>query len=1019
MRIVGSGRVGGLVGSSHSRRRGWSMRTDLLERSRGRSIDERHGCIHQSPELTALFVSLQPTHWKGPVMERIILPRKASFFIVVAAEAASAHKDESSNGIAADLWRVASRLYTLNSNPADGGGDYGWATLRAFCLDSLAVQGNSELSLEAAELLLSLLAELDPEVCQGQDVKLADPDTGRNAPRIESTSTGPESVPMPPAFKDSSISRATIGLEDVDMQEALASASQFAKNIRASYASLTAGSPLLAQQSKWAGEDPIPPICIPLADTSSLSDSLISLKSVWPHMDYEIASQAQRRCLERISKLRRAVATADLRSGSFSHGLGEKSLPIFILSSMAIHSEPHLELECVQKQGSPVQSKQGSMATFFNPFAKKKVSDEPTARVVDGEERAMIVKFGNCLSVPLDIHRSQLVFDDVSERRVKASSVSFLLPSKASNFVVQYPFAVLSNPTFENDEVNSNGDVFDVKGVRLTLLGRSILVPIAQENAADTQHLARSISMHVQRAPRNMNEEGFTSKARIETYPCQPKLQISFADTGAPTDSIPVSLSDGEVFTVPAFRLRNHRGFNSQGKIQCLEISSSSSVGRKLFDSTATETVTASETEFMQDVLFDLNPSPFKVIVVTDGFTVDGVNSSDGHGLLSFQFAAARNFSEKLPNGATIDVVFRYRGPCTMKAEVWRKQVVKFHLSHRQGPRIASISFRPDLIDKGTFVNTINKQWLDSYSNAFSSTAAGEPRTEGAIDSADLTMNRIGMDPSVGACSSKCVFVLVVANAASSAITLRRLNQAAFGFEACPLDEIVVDPGVSAQIPIVEARIARVDNNAAPVDVLAELVHKTIFIWESDSGRTRRRGYVRIPPSCLFDVVQQHPMLVSQICVPPCTINLAVGGEKIADSLLNATLGRAVNLELNVAWETWVPREVQDACIVTMEFQCARQAGVPSRANATLRSEFAWVGKLRHAWDPLDPKAVARHQGKIVFLRPGTFAVSAFVGIARRRYSQSAESTKAAPEIWWAPSSQRIVVGDKDNAPSQ
>jgi hypothetical protein len=74
---------------------------------------------------------------------------------------------------------------------------------------------------------------------------------------------------------------------------------------------------------------------------------------------------------------------------------------------------------------------------------------------------------------------------------------------------------------------------------------------------------------------------------------------------------------------------------------------------------------------------------------------------------------------------------------------------------------------------------------------------------------------------------------------------------------------------------------------------------------------------------------------------------------------------------------------------------------------------FAWVGKQKHVWDPLDPQGVARHHGKIVFLRPGTFAVSAHVGIVRRRSSQSAESTKAAAtEIWWAPSSQTIMVGE-------
>ena len=53
----------------------------------------------------------------------------------------------------------------------------------------------------------------------------------------------------------------------------------------------------------------------------------------------------------------------------------------------------------------------GAMATFYNPFDVKKKSDD-IARVAEEEERSMSVQFGNRLSIPLEVRRCQLEFND-------------------------------------------------------------------------------------------------------------------------------------------------------------------------------------------------------------------------------------------------------------------------------------------------------------------------------------------------------------------------------------------------------------------------------------------------------------------------------------------------------------------------------------------------------------------------------------------------------------------------------
>lgn len=974
------------------------------------------------------------------MLERAKLPRKAAYFTVVAAETASVARGESREHTARDLWLVASRLYSRKSNPLDGGGDYGWATLRAFCFGCLSAQGNCELSLEAAEQLLSLLAELDPDIPLVVDVGSGGPmtkvddrkraiegkvgvesDVGFADPDVGSVST-----------KEAPSARASISLEDADMQEAISSASQFAKNIRVSYNNFTAGSPFLAQQSKWAGEDPIPPVEVPLSDSSPLSSSLVSLKSVWPHMDYDTSSAAQRRCLDRTATLRRAIPTSSSSvDAGFAYGFNKKALPLYVSSDMAIHLEPALELECIQKNIIPDELKQGAMATFFNPYAKKKVEDGPTARVAEEEERAMMLTFGNRLSLPLEVQRSQLEFDNNGDGRVKAAAISFVIPPKATAFVVHFPFTVLSK-TSELGDVETDADncaVFEVKGLDLTCFGRSFFLPIKALKKAAVDPLSRNLpesaSSYAQRVKSKDTEESVASKPRIETYPCQPKLQICFAETGAPADVVTVSLSDGEIFTIPSFRLGNYLGPSSKGKIECLEILSAGVPGRKLFDSRATPLADESEAEFVHDLIYEVDPPPFKLRALNCMLLVDSINvsqdrSCDGNNI-TFQIAASHNLGEKLPTGAMVDVLFRYRGPCTLKTEVWRKRVVTFRIVHTKGPRISSISFRPDLADASAFAEAISMQWARNYT---------EKEKKGVVEKADdlaidgsFVLNRVGLDPCVSVCSAESFFVLTVANETRSVLTVTRQGEPAGGFKSCPLAELAVRPGVSAKIPIVMPRISRVDEAGKPADVVGELVRKTTFVWSShkggESGPVKARGYIRIPTSCLRDIINRHPSFVSQICKPPCTIDLVVGEEAPhQDSSIAVSMGHPINVSMNVAFEAWIPQDVTEKCSLTMEFRCARKDDAQG-SDESRRRHFVWAGKLKQTV-LLQPRVAAgdttnatacTHSTKIAFCNPGRFAISACARISRKKDdASSGEHNNNNEEIWWAPVAQTVVV---------
>lgn len=973
---------------------------------------------------------VQPTQWKESKHERIRLPRKAAFFTAVAAEAASLSRSDETIEASKELWLLASKLYSLKPNPVDGGGSYGWATLRACCFDSLSTQGNCELSLEAVEQLLALLCKLDPDIPLSDNsnrmILLSKADERSNETTVGAAD--PEGNKYGP--KDSN-TKVSSGLEDVDVQDAIASASQFAKSIRASYASFTATSPFLTQQSKWAGEDPIPPACVPLSNFSPLSSLLVALKCVWPQMDYGLAFEAQMRCLNRLAKLRRAVPTSStLDASAFAHGLKEKCLPVYVSAAMSVLELPRLELEIIQKRIKPDMSKQGAMATFFNPYDKKKQSDEPTARVAEGDERVMVVKFGNNLSVSIEITRGQLSFDDGNCERVKTSSVSFVLPPKACDFAAHFPFTVWPQSTFPAGRYEETS-VLGVKGIDLTCFGRCFFLPVQTSKIENTKRLGNfpiSASEYMYRT--DVLSSPFL-KPRIESYPSQPRLKICIDKSGCPADVVSISLADGEMYTAPSFRLSNSGGTNSLGKIECLEILSSSVSGRRMYCSNdADPPPEASESDFFRDLIHGSNPPPFKLRAKLAKLSVDGINDAreeaTDHNTVTFQIATAHNFGLKLPNETSIEVVFRYRGPCTAKAEVWRKQTVVFRVLPKSGPRISSIEFRPDFIDDGAFADDIKNQWSMTYKLNSHGNACKQNTDK------DYVTN-VGLHPCLSVSGRDAVVMITIVNETSSCLTVTKTDQFAVSHAGSSMKAVMVDPLVSVKLKVAIPSLPRCDENGDVIDAASTLIDQLVFVWESQSesdlcqGKTR--GYIRILPGCLRDIVANHPNILSQICQPPCSIQLTSCDKDASDATSVLALGSPLALDMYVAFESWVPKDVAEKCRIHLEFYCKRKVTFigneldrlpPSSLMTGMKlPEFVWAGKMSHSEDVVEHDRKIKHSARVAFLRPGTFAISACARISRR-VNGATVGTQMTPsdiatqveEIWWAPVAQTVNVSD-------
>jgi len=593
---------------------------------------------------------------------RITLPRKAAFFSAVAAESISSGSGRFDQR-ARELWLLASNLYASRGNSSVHGGSYGWATLRASILHGLSLHGKNLLSSEATEQLLKLLSEISPDRIEDNDDLPVDSDRFNNDDDADASQ------------------RSESGVLAENM-------SRFSQMKKSGFFSQMTNNASLRGSSKWVGEDGIRPIQVPLVEASEISQLVLSLGCVWPNVKFEKCSLAQKLIIGHIFSLRKALPAVSFKESTFffDRAIGNEHVPppLYVVSASVEESESSKSLERIGGK----KNSNDAMATFFNPYAKKGGAAKAML-VAEGEERFMSIKFGNLLAVPLEVPSCQMEFDHDEKWRILATSMSFVVPAKSKDFAVKFPFTAISRDRaldggdlFEKKEQN----IFVMKGLNMTCLGRSSFVPIYEEiDVSEALTKMKSLPDPASEYPRlpkkKTKREDEKVKLQFEVVPSQPRLMISCASTGSfveDENTTSIYLSDGEIFMTEPFFLENHVSTNGNqyGRMERLQIIAVGLSGHR------------------EEILFDTHPqevkeeknkvkkppeSELKMQALCEDLSLDAMNDArkkEGR-KVTFQIIAAHEFASQLAGGRNVRVRFRYRGKSpSAGTEIWRKREI-------------------------------------------------------------------------------------------------------------------------------------------------------------------------------------------------------------------------------------------------------------------------------------------------------------------------------------------------------
>jgi len=921
--------------------------------------------------------SSKPTIRQRPT-ERVILQRKASFFVTVAAEAMSDVNFDTPDKRAASIWLYGSRMLSSNANTLTAG-NYGWATLRAIALHSLVLLGIPELSEEAAITLLSLMSAIKPRP------QLVD----KNGPSLDDFHAA-NRVSSPDAMDSSG--RGSDGY--VDTATYIADARSYIKDARRAiakdararskelFSSQNAPSSSLAvAQSKWVDDDPITPELVPLSDfTSDFSNRVLALNAVWSTIRLDRCSTAQTKLLGQITDMRKASATSSLLTASASRHLSSSTLsklPVKLRSIQIVEPSPAGKLEKVKRKAAPTGDKANpAMATFFNPYADKNKNQVKTALIPVGEEQYISVSFQNKLSISLEIASCKLDFNTQSDL-IKAPAISFTIPPQTDDFKVQFPFLLLDIPRLENS-------VLLVTGLHVTALSRSryyaIENPQSEEmpkTVDEDDEIPPSASLYPRRkydgGPKDLQCKAIKSPC-IEIVPPQPSLQVAFARSRTPIEEdmiIPVPLMDGEIFHLPKLCLFNDPCMANLGMIEELRITAHGLPGLSevvLYDLSKSST---SQTGEHKDRLSQETSQPILMTATCSGMdkaSINGSSKSTKSSYISICLTASPDMGGTT-DGCNVTLRFRYRGPTpTETTEVWRSREIQIGILRMKGPRISSLAFRPDL------------SWESGYTE-LCKTLASDP-------------NRPPQS-SVNVCSKKIAVLVMVANEAQFPIVVS-------GFDSHTMKSLRVPANVSIRVPIT---LSKLDKG---LDMMDQLIEKTRLSWIADSGtgesvedtkidtggpmialnQRKNRGFMEPPMHCIENIIEENPMFMSRICDPPCTLSVQVDKQ-------SAMIGKPVKVTVNVVLKNWA--KTSNA---TLQFCCARKESEkgtdenwPVLSNNVRRgdNDFIWAGytckSLKNATmvtkgeesSSCSSSASSSSSSKLVFLNPGQFIVSACV----------------------------------------
>ncbi|KAL7539116.1 hypothetical protein ACHAXR_009033 [Thalassiosira sp. AJA248-18] len=1079
--------------------------TELLHRAVSvGGLDDRSRADVAAACARACLIGTKETQWgdsnENSVHSRLRFPRKAAFFTLVAAEAMTRCECTDAAERASSLYLAASHLYSRQGNVFEHGDDcitrYGWATLRTATLQGLSSQpADKEVAEAATELLVALLNEISanqgavllPQI-HGEDGQGGSFDSGDDYDR--QTSFGDDSHHGNKANQSD-------GRRQVSRPLASMAKTPFFAQAPPSALSLS--------QSKWLEDDPVPHVQLPFVNAvstttadksfvdraSALSSTVTSMSCVTAKINFSDCAKVQHICMANMKDLRQQMgASSDQEAGTIGVYDGgstdESSLPppLVITSAKIVKGESHLLLERAKAVGYSAKFATHSMSTFFNPYAKKQGSEEDkkkvqTTLIAEGEERTVMIEFKNRLAVPLEVPSCHLEFEGKGADRIEAPPLSFTVPAKTSSFAVHFPFIVAVSKhepekALVEEEKEKEGeseseteaipepDMFDVIGLRVTCLNRTFPIRLgkSEEDVNDSTNdneiaqLPPSASVYQRSKHTQPKKDEQQLVVRLESVPAQPNLLVSFAASQSPMEedaSVPVHLSDGEIFTIPTFRLENDFGRSGMGEIERLQVLAVGLPGipdETLFDTDAlaaaleeeedvlTETDSEAEEDFDEMMECDGLP-PLKMKVKAEGLNLRSINDKSknkGEGsIVQFQMAATHDMGDQLANGGNVRIRFRYRGPSPNPAtEIWRKREVSLRIIRVKGPRISSLTFRSDLSWGSSYAELCNSlvmqrrrldttpKWESSNNrhkalsrsrSSFDST----PETESVVsgDEVDYSiLNRVGTDPGVHVSSDEVVLLMAVANETSSTIILSNRKGLVGGFEGSPMPTVRITSGVSVKIPVVIPRIDRFDENGEVTDLAAELVSRTALQWESEAvegadgtEKIKRTGRVRIPSRCLREIIDEHKSFASRICKPPVSLSVSVGGEP-KQSEISLPLGSAIQVDANMTVQDWVPQDVVAKCKVTLEFCCAaKQSGNSSSANGG-RMPYMWCGQLRRTIDLSNSEDDKSHLARIAFFQCGVFVVSVCAKVS----SQDAPS--GIEESWWAPHAKVVRVGE-------
>jgi hypothetical protein len=962
--------------------------------------------------LKGLRPTVKPTIQKR-CDERIQFKRKAAFFAVAAAEAMSDVNPDTSDPRANALWTQASSMLSQTGNGLLTG-KYGWATLRAGTLHALVLQGLRESSEEAAIRLLALMSEI----------------TSPNKPAVESKPWAPEAAPgagedstrMDDSSRSDSFRENTYTIAEARsyMRE---KAKEAAKDVRAKSKELLSGkntpSSLLAvAQSKWVEDDAVEPTLLPLAEFSSdFSNNILALRSVWSAIKFESCAMAQRRLLIQISDLRKKSPASSLPNLAPSSPYRDE-LPVRITSICIVGSDFGASFQRV-KVKQKTQNSDSAMATFYNPFANKKTTIDPTI-IPLGEERYVLATFSNNLSIPFEVASCKIEFDVHHKDRIKAPAISFVIPGQTKNFPVQFPFIILRNPN-EDGEGNV---LISIKGLQITTLSRSLFLPVGDSN---NQTAKDADAVVIPPPSSEYTRKGYKARLKaksrapirspvLELVPPQPFLQISFVSAAVPIDDetvIPATIADGEIFSLPKLCLWNDRGQCDAGMIEELQITALGLPGKSeliLFDLTGSK-----KTERSQSKKLD-SPEALSIEAECVGIDPESLNKSQRNysSYLSLKLFAGPSMGA-VCSGCNVTLRIRYRGePASPTLQVWRMREIQIRVLHIKGPRISSMSFRCDLMWKASYTDmckTFSVQ--DAHRRYKPAMNEIDLPKAGSTDEEEFVANRLGQDPGVHVCGENVVVLLSVANESSSSIVLSKFDDANIGFEGNTMQSLKILPGVSAKFPVLLNRVKR-----AP-EICDQVVAMTKLKWNADladhskesdglSGgpmipmnRRVREGTVEIPKQCLKNIIDENPVYLSRICEAPCTISVNVVGAGGAASIASVEKGKSVDVIVEVNVADWLSAGLLDRTSMALEFCCAKKY---STEFHSMQQDYIWIGQIRKALSLGNKSSAGPHLARLLFLQEGDYCVSASAS-----FSQSDAETDVK-EVWWSQKAATVTV---------